>query len=185
MDKKLEVLLGTLKEDERKVVDFLLSKGGHSTSKEITLSFDFSKAKVSRLVKSLWIKDIVETERDGLTLAVSLEKGLFGDLVKEKPEKVEKVEQVEKVEKKKKSDDEEDYIERVKRMAKEGSVGVIREQKEVKRESDELKEEFERVKRLFELVNDRIDKLEEVLNKRIDKLEEAVEILIGLLDGKT
>jgi uncharacterized membrane protein len=57
-----EVLASVLNSDEKKVVDILVRHGGKSGQKVIVRESDFSKAKVSRLVKNLKERGVVDIE---------------------------------------------------------------------------------------------------------------------------
>ncbi|MEM5812511.1 MAG: hypothetical protein QXN71_00890 [Candidatus Aenigmatarchaeota archaeon] len=59
---EIEILSSVLNADEKKVVDILARHGGKSGQKVIVRESDFSKAKVSRLVKSMKERGIVEIE---------------------------------------------------------------------------------------------------------------------------
>ena len=58
----MEVLTSVLNIDEKRVVDILTKHGGKSGQKVIVRESDFSKAKVSRLVKNLKSRGVVEIE---------------------------------------------------------------------------------------------------------------------------
>ncbi len=58
----MEVLTSVLNTDEKRVVDILTKHGGKSGQKVIVRESDFSKAKVSRLVKNLKSRGVVEIE---------------------------------------------------------------------------------------------------------------------------
>ena len=60
--KHREALTSILSPDEKKIVDILLSKGGKALQKVLVKETDFSKAKVSRLIKSLKIRGVVDIE---------------------------------------------------------------------------------------------------------------------------
>lgn len=57
-----EVVKSVLNKDEKKIVDILNSYGGHAGQKVLVRETDFSKAKVSRLVKALAERNVVEIE---------------------------------------------------------------------------------------------------------------------------
>ena len=57
-----EVIASVLNSDEKKVVDILVKHGGKSGQKIIVRESDFSKAKVSRLVKNLKERGVVDIE---------------------------------------------------------------------------------------------------------------------------
>lgn len=59
---KADVMTSVLNSDEKKVVDILARHGGKSGQKVIVRESDFSKAKVSRLVKNLKERGVVDIE---------------------------------------------------------------------------------------------------------------------------
>jgi uncharacterized membrane protein len=81
-----EVVLSVLDEYERKIVD-IISKGGEIKQKKIVELTDLSKAKVSRVIKSLAERGIIEVEHSGRTNRVKLSKKPF------QPKKIEPVEE--------------------------------------------------------------------------------------------
>ena len=54
-----------LKDDERKVMEILRERGGMCKQRAIVRETDFSKAKVSRLIKDLEERGLIETEKAG------------------------------------------------------------------------------------------------------------------------
>lgn len=56
------VVKSVLNKDERKVIDILNTRGGKAGQKILVRETDFSKAKVSRIVKSLRERGVVDTE---------------------------------------------------------------------------------------------------------------------------
>jgi len=67
-----ESIESILKEDEKKVIEIIKSHGGMCKQREIVRESDFSKAKVSRLVKDLEDRGIVKIERTGRTNKIYL-----------------------------------------------------------------------------------------------------------------
>ena len=59
---RAEVIASVLSPDENKVVEILKSRGGKSLQKALVRETDFSKAKVSRLVKELKSRKVIEIE---------------------------------------------------------------------------------------------------------------------------
>ncbi len=59
---EMDVIASVLNREERKVIDILKKHGGSTGQKIIVREADFSKAKVSRLVKNLKERGIVDTE---------------------------------------------------------------------------------------------------------------------------
>ncbi len=64
-----------LKEDEIKVIKIVENGGGEIKQKRIVDSVDFSKAKVSRLIRDLKERGLLETKKVGRTNRVKLKKG--------------------------------------------------------------------------------------------------------------
>ncbi len=59
---KVAVVKSVLNRDEKRVIDILNQKGGKSGQKVLVRETDFSKAKVSRIVKNLRERGVVDTE---------------------------------------------------------------------------------------------------------------------------
>jgi uncharacterized membrane protein len=59
---KVAVVKSVLNRDEKSVIDILNQKGGHAGQKVLVRETDFSKAKVSRIVKNLKDRGVVDTE---------------------------------------------------------------------------------------------------------------------------
>jgi uncharacterized membrane protein len=59
---KVAVVKSVLNKDEKKVIDILNNRGGKAGQKVLVRETDFSKAKVSRIVKSLKDRGVVDTE---------------------------------------------------------------------------------------------------------------------------
>lgn len=77
MKKPEKLILSVLDEYERKVVDIIDSAGGKVDQKKIVQQTNLSKAKVSRVIKSLVDRGVVEVERLGRTNKVKLLKRKF------------------------------------------------------------------------------------------------------------
>ena len=73
-----EIVLSVLDEYERKVLEVIKSAGGKIRQKKVVLATNFSKAKVSRVVKNLVNRGLIETERRGRTNILKLKRKLFG-----------------------------------------------------------------------------------------------------------
>ncbi len=65
-------VFSVLKDDERKVVDFIVEKGETCKQRDIVRATDFSKAKVSRIMLELEERGILSRERVGRTNRVVL-----------------------------------------------------------------------------------------------------------------
>jgi predicted transcriptional regulator len=65
--KPQEVILSVLDEYERKVVQVITEAGGEINQRKVVQETNLSKAKVSRVVKSLVDRGVIETERRGRT----------------------------------------------------------------------------------------------------------------------
>lgn len=65
-------VFAVLKDDERKVVDFIIEKGEKCKQRDIVRATDFSKAKVSRIMLELEERGILSRERIGRTNRVIL-----------------------------------------------------------------------------------------------------------------
>ncbi len=72
-----KLVLSVLDEYEKKVVDIINNAGGEANQKRIVQETNLSKAKVSRVVKSLVDRGVVEIERIGRTNKVKLLKKKF------------------------------------------------------------------------------------------------------------
>lgn len=72
-----KMVLSVLDEYERKVVDIINSAGGEVSQKKIVQETNLSKAKVSRVVKSLVDRGVVEIERLGRNNKIKLLKKKF------------------------------------------------------------------------------------------------------------
>ena len=76
--KPKEVILSVLDEYERKVMDVIVGHGGKVKQKRIVQETNLSKAKVSRVIKSLVDRGLIEVERLGRTNRIKLVKHKFG-----------------------------------------------------------------------------------------------------------
>ncbi len=72
--KDINVVLPVLKADEKAVIDALLKQGGQTNQKVIVKESNYSKAKVSKVLKSLAERNLVKLERVGRTNKVYLVK---------------------------------------------------------------------------------------------------------------
>jgi uncharacterized membrane protein len=77
MKRPEKLILSVLDEYERKVVDVINSAGGEVNQRKIVLETNLSKAKISRVIKSLVERGVVEVERMGRTNKVKLLKKKF------------------------------------------------------------------------------------------------------------
>ncbi|MBN2042607.1 MAG: hypothetical protein JW754_02270 [Candidatus Aenigmarchaeota archaeon] len=68
----VRVIMPILKGDEKRVVDILMDKNGAVNQKVVVRETDFSKAKVSRIMKNLKERGVVEIEHLGRTNRVKL-----------------------------------------------------------------------------------------------------------------
>ncbi len=68
----IKVIMPILKGDEKRVVDILMQKGGSVNQRVIVRETDFSKAKVSRIMKNLKERGVVEIEHMGRTNKIKL-----------------------------------------------------------------------------------------------------------------
>ncbi|MEM5805295.1 MAG: winged helix-turn-helix transcriptional regulator [Candidatus Aenigmatarchaeota archaeon] len=75
--KPKEVILSVLDENERKVIEILSAAGGELNQKRIVQETNLSKAKVSRLIKSLSQRGLIEVQRTGRTNKIKLVKTKF------------------------------------------------------------------------------------------------------------
>ena len=89
--KTAEVVASVLNKDEKKVVDIIARHGGKSGQKIIVRESDFSKAKVSRLVKNLKERGVVEIE------PISGRENRIILKFEKKPEAVQKPEKAERI----------------------------------------------------------------------------------------
>ncbi len=76
--KPKEVILSVLDEYERSVMDCIVKAGGTISQKKIVQDTNLSKAKVSRVIKSLVERGLIESERTGRTSKIKLVKKKFG-----------------------------------------------------------------------------------------------------------
>ncbi|MEM7821629.1 MAG: MarR family transcriptional regulator [Candidatus Aenigmatarchaeota archaeon] len=74
--KEKKVLLSVLDEFERNVINVIASHGGTVNQKKVVQETNLSKAKVSRVVKSLAERGLIEVERLGRTNKLKLKKKL-------------------------------------------------------------------------------------------------------------
>ncbi|MEM5879479.1 MAG: winged helix-turn-helix transcriptional regulator [Candidatus Aenigmatarchaeota archaeon] len=72
-----KIILSVLDEFERKVMDAIVAAGGDVNQKKIVQATNLSKAKVSRVVKSLAERGIIEIERLGRTNRLKIVKKKF------------------------------------------------------------------------------------------------------------
>jgi uncharacterized membrane protein len=72
-----KMILSVLDEYERKVVDIISSAGGEVNQKKIVQETNLSKAKISRVIKSLVDRGVVEIERMGRANKIKLLKRKF------------------------------------------------------------------------------------------------------------
>lgn len=63
-----------LKENEKKVIDIIKERGGMCKQRAIVRETDFSKAKVSRLVKDLEERGLIKTEKEGRSKKIYIKK---------------------------------------------------------------------------------------------------------------
>lgn len=75
--KSKEVVLSVLDEFERKVMDVIISSGGVVNQRKVVQQTNLSKAKVSRVVKSLSERGLIEVERLGRTNKLKAKKKIF------------------------------------------------------------------------------------------------------------
>lgn len=69
---KQDVDISILKENEKKVIDIIKERGGTCKQRAIVRETDFSKAKVSRLVKDLEERGLIKTEKEGRSKKIYL-----------------------------------------------------------------------------------------------------------------
>ena len=69
-----KVVLSVLDEYERKVMNSIIASGGETTQKKVVRETNLSKAKVSRVVKDLVSRGLIEVERIGRTNRLKLVK---------------------------------------------------------------------------------------------------------------
>ena len=77
-DDKLEVALRLLDENERRVVEALVAKGGSMLQKDISYELGFSRVKAHRMVQSLVKRGLVTVEEHYNTKKVALVDWLSG-----------------------------------------------------------------------------------------------------------
>jgi len=75
--KPKEVILSVLDEHERKVIDIITVAGGEVNQKKVVQETNLSKAKVSRVVKNLAERGLLEVKRTGRTNRLKLVKKKF------------------------------------------------------------------------------------------------------------
>ncbi|MDN5327615.1 MAG: hypothetical protein PWP03_253 [Candidatus Woesearchaeota archaeon] len=66
-EKKLERILGNLKEDEKRICELIKESGGAIFQSELVEKTNFSKVKVSRILDKLEGRGIIERRRRGMT----------------------------------------------------------------------------------------------------------------------
>lgn len=66
--------LSILKEDERKIFELIRKYGGNCKQKRLVKETDYSKAKISRMVRNLKERDLIEVERLGRTNRIKIKK---------------------------------------------------------------------------------------------------------------
>ena len=72
--KNENVDVSVLKKDEKMIIDIIKSSGGMCKQRHVVRETDFSKAKVSRLVKDLEERGLIETEKVGRTKKLYIKK---------------------------------------------------------------------------------------------------------------
>jgi len=73
-----KIVFSVLDENEKKIMSIITKQGGKSVNqRKIVRLSDFSKAKVSRVIKALQERGVVEVERIGRTNRVNLKKRFF------------------------------------------------------------------------------------------------------------
>jgi uncharacterized membrane protein len=78
LPKKTELVLSVLNEGERMIIDVIRKEGKEKVDQRKIVSLSgFSKAKVSRILKSLQERGVVDLERVGRKNRVSLRKVIF------------------------------------------------------------------------------------------------------------
>lgn len=65
LDDSLDSILPVLREDEKRVIDCLLKENGEIAQRKVVYETNFSKAKVSRLIKDLSDRKIIKVEEKG------------------------------------------------------------------------------------------------------------------------
>ncbi len=65
LDDSLDSILPVLRDDERRVIDCLLKENGEIAQRKVVYETNFSKAKVSRLIKDLSDRKIIRVEEKG------------------------------------------------------------------------------------------------------------------------
>lgn len=71
--KSLEAILPLLKQDEKKIIKQIMEHGNSCEQSEIVSELEFSKAKVSRLIKDLSDRNVISKEKIGRKNRVKLE----------------------------------------------------------------------------------------------------------------
>jgi len=66
------IALSGLKEDERRLYDMIVDRGGEVLQRDLVASEEFSKAKVTRLLDKLEGRGLIKRERHGMTNMVKL-----------------------------------------------------------------------------------------------------------------
>ena len=74
--KTISSVLPVLKEGEREVLKIIIEKGEECKQKEIVESVDYSKAKVSRIIKDLDERNLIEKKKVGRTNVIQLSKDI-------------------------------------------------------------------------------------------------------------
>ncbi len=77
MKKSREVVLSVLDGFERKVMDVIIASGGAANQRKVVQETNLSKAKVSRVVKSLAERGLIDVERLGRTNKLKAKKKMF------------------------------------------------------------------------------------------------------------
>lgn len=77
MRKPKEVILSVLDDYEKKVIDIITSSGGEVNQKKVVQETNLSKAKVSRIVKDLVARGLIEVQRLGRTNKLKIVKKKF------------------------------------------------------------------------------------------------------------
>ncbi len=78
-NKKKEILFSILNENERKVLNIITKHNKKINQKTIAKESGFSKSKISRIVKNLEDRNIIDRERIGRTVFVNLKKDIKMD----------------------------------------------------------------------------------------------------------
>ncbi len=108
--KNIKIVMPVLKSDEKEIMELILRDKGNSNQKLLVRESNYSKAKVSKILKSLQERGIVRLERTGRSNSVHFVKDFNKTNEKKEPEKKQEIVQKQNLQARQKTNKAGDYI---------------------------------------------------------------------------